>query len=175
MTTHATSKSAAAHAAATPRPLECPCGGVVPERTQRHTTGNVAAHAAGRGTPAVAPRFADCCGRYIDGGAAAPNAFELMRSRYSAYVLGDTGYLRATWAPHTCPADLDVDPAAPDAPRWLGLQIKRFAALDDTHAEVEFVARYKVGGRAHRLRESSRFVRGEDGRWRYVDGDVSER
>jgi SEC-C motif-containing protein len=40
---------------------------------------------------------------------------------------------------------------------------------------VEFVARYKVGGRAHRLHESSRFIRGEDGHWRYVDGDVSDR
>lgn len=104
----------------------------------------------------------------------APRALELMRSRYSAYVLGASAYLRATWAPHTCPADLDADPAAPDAPRWLGLQIRRFAEQDATHAEVEFVARYKVGGRGHRLHELSRFVRGEDGRWLYVDGDVRE-
>jgi len=97
-----------------------------------------------------------------------------MRSRYSAYVVGATDYLRATWAAHTCPADLDVDPAASDAPRWLGLQIKAFTETDAHHATVEFVARYKVGGRAHRLHELSRFVRGEDGRWRYVDGDVSE-
>jgi SEC-C motif domain protein len=131
--------------------------------------------AHGRNTSAQAPRFADCCGRYIDAGAPAPTALELMRSRYSAYVLGEVDYLRATWAPHTCPADLDVDPTAPDVPRWLGLQIKRFSTVDDSHAEVEFVARYKVGGRAHRLHESSRFMRGDDGRWRYVDGDVSDR
>ncbi len=98
-----------------------------------------------------------------------------MRSRYSAYVLGANDYLRATWAPRTCPAALDADPGAPDAPRWLGLQIRRFAARDDAHAEVEYVARYKIGGRAHRLHELSRFERGDDGRWRYVDGDVSER
>ena len=97
-----------------------------------------------------------------------------MRSRYSAYVLGASAYLRATWTPHTCPADLEVDPAAPGAPRWLGLQIKRFAALDDTHAEVEVVAHYQVGGRTHRLPEARRFTRGEDGRWRYVDGTLSE-
>jgi SEC-C motif domain protein len=149
----------------TPRPDACPCGGAAPEGSPDK-----------RGSAsASAPRFADCCGRYIDGGAPAPRALELMRSRYSAYVLGETGYLRATWAPQTCPADLDADPAAPDAPRWLGLQIRRFTPLDDTHAEVEFVARYKIGGRAHRLHESSRFVRGDDGRWRYVDGDVSDR
>ena len=98
-----------------------------------------------------------------------------MRSRYSAYALGESQYLLDTWAPQTCPANLDVDIDAPDAPRWLGLQIKRHTPLDDAHAEVEFIARYKVGGRAHRLHESSRFIRGEDGRWRYVDGDVSDR
>jgi SEC-C motif domain protein len=141
------------------RPRECPCGGA----------------AADLRSGAKAPRYADCCGRYIDGGAAAPRALELMRSRYSAYVLGDTRYLRATWAPQTCPADLDANPGAPGAPRWLGLQIKRFSEIDDRHAEVEFVARYKVGGRAQRLHESSRFVRGDDGHWLYVDGDVSDR
>jgi SEC-C motif-containing protein len=145
----------------TQRPSDCPCGGAQPNQR----------------SGAKAPRFASCCARFIDGGERAPNALELMRSRYSAYVLGATGYLRATWAPHTCPADLDADPDAPDAPdapRWLGLQIKRFTIQDDAHAEVEFVARFKLGGRAHRLHETSRFVRGDDDRWRYVDGDVSE-
>jgi SEC-C motif-containing protein len=97
-----------------------------------------------------------------------------MRSRYTAYVLGVSAYLRATWTPDTCPAELEVDPAAPGAPRWLGLQIKRFAALDETHAEVEFVARFKVSGRAHRLHEASRFTRGGDGRWQYIDGTLTE-
>ena len=56
--------------------------------------------------------------------------------------------------------------------RWLGLDIKRYVALDETHAVVEFVARSKVAGRATRLHETSRFVR-ENGRWFYVDGDVT--
>ena len=97
---------------------------------------------------------------------------ELMRSRYTAYVLGDTAYLRETWFEETRPADLDA--SADPATRWLGLQIKRHVPLDADHAEVEFVARYKVGGRAHRLHETSRFVRNEAGRWLYVDGIVSE-
>ncbi|CAN0623859.1 SEC-C motif domain protein [Burkholderia multivorans] len=141
------------------RPDTCPCGGASPDATGH----------------ARAPAYAACCGRFIDGGEAAPTALELMRSRYSAYVLGATGYLRATWDARTCPADLDDDPAAPGAPRWLGLSIKRHTPLDERHAEVEFVARYKVGGRAHRLHEVSRFVRDEQGFWRYIDGDVSER
>jgi SEC-C motif domain protein len=142
-----------------PRPSGCPCGGAAPNLQ----------------SGAKPPRFTACCGRFIDGGETAPDALHLMRSRYSAYVLGETAYLRATWAPQTCPADLDVDPDAADAPRWLGLQIKRFIAIDTFHAEVEFIARYKLAGRAHRLQELSRFLRGEDGQWRYVDGDVSER
>jgi SEC-C motif-containing protein len=142
----------------TQRPSECPCGGAAPNLR----------------SGAKAPRFALCCGRYIDGGESAPTALELMRSRYSAYVLGANDYLRATWAGDTCPADLDASPDAPDAPRWLGLQIKSFVARNETHAEVEFIARYKVGGRAHRLHELSRFIRDDVGRWRYVDGDVSE-
>lgn len=141
------------------RPDACPCGGASPD-----TVGK---------TPALP--YAACCGRFIDGGATAPTALELMRSRYSAYVLGATDYLRATWDARTCPADLDADPAAPDAPRWLGLAIKHHAQSDERHAVVEFVARYKVGGRAYRLHETSRFTRDEHGIWRYVDGDVSER
>lgn len=140
------------------RPTECPCGGAAPHRA----------------SGAKPPRYADCCGRFIDGGDVPPTALDLMRSRYTAYVLGEADYLRATWASETCPADLDVDPAAPGAPRWLGLSVRRHARLDDTHAEVEFVARYKNGGRAFRLHESSRFARGDDGRWRYVDGDILE-
>ncbi|QBQ96947.1 YchJ family protein [Paraburkholderia pallida] len=140
------------------RPLDCPCGGAAPNLK----------------SGAKAPRFADCCGRFIDGGALPATAFELMRSRYTAYVLGEADYLRATWAAETCPADLDADPDAPGAPRWLGLAIKRHEAIDATHALVEFVARYKSGGRAYRLHELSRFTRGDDGRWRYVDGDILE-
>lgn len=143
---------------ATDLPHDCPCGGAAP----------------GKPSAAKAPRFADCCGRFLLYGEAAPSALELMRSRYSAYVLGKDEYLRATWDAATCPADLDLDPNAADAPRWLGLQIKRFEVLDDAHAIVEFVARYKIGGRAQRLHEVSRFLRGPDAHWRYVDGEVSE-
>ena len=113
--------------------------------------------------------YAGCCGRYVDGGAVAPDAEVLMRSRYTAYVLGREPYLLASWHASTRPAALDL--AAGAQPKWLGLQVKRHARLDGDTAVVEFVARYKVGGRAHRLHEVSRFVR-EGGRWYYVDGEV---
>ena len=93
-----------------------------------------------------------------------------MRSRYAAYVLGLEPYLLATWHPSTRPAELKLDE---DQPRWLGLSIKRHEVQDENNAIVEFVARYKVGGRAYRLHEISRFVR-EDGCWFYVDGDIKD-
>lgn len=114
--------------------------------------------------------YAACCGRWHAGPnhLQAPDALALMRSRYSAYVLGLEAYLLDTWHPGTRPAaPLQLQPGV----RWLGLEVRRHVALDDGHAEVEFVARSKLGGRAHRLHETSRFVL-EGGRWYYVDGVV---
>lgn len=90
-----------------------------------------------------------------------------MRSRYSAYVLKLESYLFATWHPTTRPAALDL---AADNVKWQGLEVKRHSPGDEGCSTVEFVARYKVGGRAQRLHEISRFVF-EDGRWYYVDGE----
>lgn len=114
--------------------------------------------------------YAGCCGPWHEGPLwlQAPDAAALMRSRYSAYVLSLTDYLLATWHPKTRPVSMD----APDAGlRWLGLDVRGHTVIDANHATVEFVARSKVGGRAHRLHEVSRFVR-EGGRWYYVDGDL---
>ena len=90
-----------------------------------------------------------------------------MRSRYTAFVRGDAAHLLATWHTSQRPASLDLD----EGVKWLGLEVKRHAPIDDTHAEVEFVARSRVQGRGQRLHERSRFVR-EDGHWYYVDGDI---
>jgi len=114
--------------------------------------------------------YAACCGRY-HAGEAAPDAEALMRSRYSAFVLGLEDYLRATWHPATRPAALDLH--VPPRPQWLGLTVASHAPVDATHATVEFAARYKLNGRAHRLHEVSRFER-VDGRWLYVDGEIAE-
>jgi SEC-C motif domain protein len=113
--------------------------------------------------------YAACCGRY-HADEVAPSAEALMRSRYSAYVMGNAAYLLATWHASTRPASLDLS-AEPKA-KWLGLEVKRHEILDADHAVVEFVARYKVNGRAVRMHETSRFVR-EGGRWFYVDGEVT--
>ncbi len=114
--------------------------------------------------------YTDCCARYVDGSEPAPTAEALMRSRYSAYTLLKEDYLLATWHSSTRPATLGLAEEAPT--KWLGLEVKRHQQQDEEHAIVEFVARYKVHGRAHRLHEVSRFVR-EAGRWLYVDGEVA--
>ncbi|MBY0575717.1 MAG: hypothetical protein K2P67_03865 [Gallionellaceae bacterium] len=114
--------------------------------------------------------YSVCCGRY-HGGLPAPDAEALMRSRYSAYVLGLESYLLATWHPDTRPAELDL---AADKMKWIGLDIKNCTAESADQATVEFVARYKIAGRAHRLHEISRFVCVE-GQWFYVDGKFPAR
>lgn len=112
---------------------------------------------------------AACCGRYLDGGIAPATVAELMRSRYTAYVLGREDHLLRTWHPSTRPRALRL---ADEPVTWLGLKVLR-ACEDGDEGVVEFVARYKVNGKGARLRESSRFVR-EGGRWLYVDGKTTD-
>lgn len=111
--------------------------------------------------------YAKCCGVHHAGKPAA-DAASLMRSRYSAFVLQREDYLLATWHPSTRPAGLNLS-VAPQ-PKWLGLQVKAHTETDNT-ASVEFIARYRVGGRAQRLHEVSRFVH-EEGCWYYLSGLV---
>lgn len=124
----------------------CPCG---------------RSDAKGRALP-----FADCCA-LLHEGQIAPDAERLMRSRYSAFVLGLNEYLLATWHVSTRPESIELESGA----HWLGLEIKDHRLTGADSAEVTFVARFRVAGRAVRQHERSRFVR-EDGRWLYVDGDV---
>lgn len=152
----ATARVAAISAVAAPSPTPaslpdtapCPCGRCAP---------------AAKRQPRPLP-FGQCCGPLLRGEQTAADAQALMRSRYSAYVLGDVAYLRHTWHPSTCPPELSLDSDV----QWLGLKIERYLPISDSRAEVVFVARYRSQGRAHRLHEHSRFVR-EQGRWLYLD------
>jgi SEC-C motif-containing protein len=115
--------------------------------------------------------FVVCCGPYLTGTALPETAQALMRSRYTAYTRRDGAYLSATWHPTTRRSDLGLD----EPVKWVGLDILATEAggPEDTRGKVEFVARYKVGGRAERIHETSRFQRWK-GRWFYVDGDIAE-
>ena len=90
-----------------------------------------------------------------------------MRSRYSAFVLCNEAYLLGTWHPRTRPASIAFEPSQ----KWLGLRILEARSSGSNQAEVEFIARYRVGGSsAARLHERSRFLQ-QDGRWSYLDGE----
>ena len=123
----------------------CPCG---------------RSDAKGRALP-----LADCCAP-LHQGQPPPDAERLMRSRYSAFVLGLTDYLLATWHPNTRPDSMALESGA----HWLGLAIKDHRPTGTDSAEVTLVARFRGNGRAVRQHERSRFVRA-GGRWLDVDGD----
>lgn len=117
----------------------CPCGGLPP------------------GAP-----YDACCGPVHAQERDAATPEELMRSRYSAFVLGDTDHLFRSWHPRTRPDDVTIGPIS-----WQGLRIVDAPEPEGDEGVVEFVASY-AGGALH---ERSRFER-RRGRWVYVDGDV---
>jgi len=88
-----------------------------------------------------------------------------MRSRYSAFVVGDADYLLRTHHPSTRPATLDLDPGI----RWYRLDIlgRTRGGVLDTDGEVEFRASYRFDGEAGEQHERSAFVR-DRGAWSYV-------
>ena len=95
-----------------------------------------------------------------------------MRSRYTAFAVGDADHLFRTWHPRTRPDDVAVDPST----SWLGLEVVRTEAggPDDDTGVVEFRARHGDGRGEHVLHETSRFEH-RRGRWVYVDGDHQPR
>ena len=111
--------------------------------------------------------YSECCRRFHSGESAAPTAELLMRSRYSAFAVGDPAYLLATWHPLTRPDSLELDPATV----WNRLDIEsvsRGGPFDRTGV-VEFTAYGRTGAERMRQHETSRFER--VGRvWLYVDG-----
>jgi SEC-C motif-containing protein len=111
--------------------------------------------------------YEQCCLRWHSGDPA-PTAQALMRSRYSAFVLCNEPYLLATWHESKRPPGVQFDPNQ----KWLGLTIVDSDATEPTSAEVEFIARYRIGGgSAARHHERSRFIK-EGDRWYYVDGTL---
>jgi len=118
-----------------------------------------------------AKEFDQCCGPYLAGDKAAPTAEALMRSRFSAYVREDYGYVVRTCHSSTRPSEKDFEGAS--SARWTRLEILRTEAGDehDTEGIVEFVAHYEASGQPFGLHEESRFLK-EDGQWFYLDGDI---
>lgn len=110
--------------------------------------------------------YGECCGR-AHAGEPAATAEALMRSRFSAFALGDVDYLLHTWHPHTRPGTLELDADL----RWYRLDIGAVSAGGplDHAGEVEFTAYYRSPEGAGSQHEHSHFTR-EGGRWLYRDG-----
>lgn len=109
--------------------------------------------------------FRQCCAPVL-AGAAASTAEDLMRSRYTAFAIGDVAHLARSWHPRTRPAEIELDAAT----RWEGLEVLETVAggAGDDAGEVRFRARWSDDGRRGALVERSRFVR-RAGRWVYLD------
>jgi len=111
-------------------------------------------------------KYADCCELYIAGTLTAPDAQVLMRSRYTAYTFEDEAYLQKTWHASSRPETIirKQEPC-----KWTGLNVIAHHQEGQT-ATVEFIAKYKLNGRAEKMHEVSRFVF-ENGQWFYVEGN----
>jgi len=107
-----------------------------------------------------------CCARFITQDELPAYAEQLMRSRYTAYVLADIEYLEATWHSDFRPVELALD----DDIRWLGLEVLDCEQRGQ-RATVEFEARLLAQGQVDAIHENSAFVRLQ-GRWLYTDGEV---
>jgi SEC-C motif-containing protein len=118
------------------QPRECPCGSM---------------------------SYDACCGRLHRGEARAGSPEELMRSRFSAYAVGDADYVWRTWHPRTRPEQVHLD----DRTRWTRLEV-----IEAAGDEVEFRAHHEGPAGIGTLHERSRFAQ-RGGRWFYLDGDVS--
>ncbi|MER7012818.1 YchJ family metal-binding protein [Saccharopolyspora sp. NPDC000359] len=123
---------------------------------------------AGRCPCGLGEPYAECCGRLHSGAGRASTAEQLMRSRFSAFAVGDVDYLLASWHPSTRPAELELDPEQ----RWVHLEVleRTGGGPFDTGGAVRFRAHYRLSGEKGSLTEHSRFTK-EGGTWFYVDGD----
>jgi SEC-C motif domain protein len=113
--------------------------------------------------------FTDCCETVLSGQKKATTAEALMRSRYSAYIIGNTAYLLQTWHSSSRPLDIDSD----TIPDWCDLDIIRTdkGQVDDDEGIVEFKATALSHGKIFTLHEVSHFVQ-QAGQWLYVSGNV---
>lgn len=112
-----------------------------------------------------------CCGRYHKGKLHAPTALALMRSRYSAYVIGNAQYLYRSWHVSTRPALQSLrDSCHDESQKFTSLDIIALTkgGVDDETGTVEFIATYDSNGKSEKLHENSKFSR-LNGHWVYFE------
>lgn len=117
--------------------------------------------------------FYDCCEKFLKDTAKPVTAEELMRARYSAFVVGDFGYIRKTLAKSAQKQfDLAATKKWSQESEWLGLTIisSTLGQPTDSSGTVEFMAKYKQHGEVLDHHEVSKFKK-ENGEWKFVDSD----
>ncbi|MDO9138789.1 MAG: YchJ family protein [Methylobacter sp.] len=114
--------------------------------------------------------YAQCCGSFHAGESKPVTALALMRSRFSAYALHDSGYLLETWDARVRPELIDFSKENVD---WLRLEIggTKKGGANDAKGVVEFKAYYVQDGEEYVMNEVSQFVKRAGG-WFYLDGRV---
>lgn len=120
-------------------------------------------------------KFAQCCNRYLSGAKPAPIAEALMRSRYTAYTLGNVDYILATWAQQTRQSVNSASLVKScNETEYLSLKIiaKNAGTRKHSQGQVEFEVKFKHLGKLQTHQETSNFIK-QDGLWYYLDGDVS--
>ncbi|MBK4783226.1 MAG: YchJ family protein [Pantoea sp. Pent] len=120
-------------------------------------------------------QYSLCCQPFLNGQQTPQRAEQLMRSRYSAYVMQNAAWLVETWHPSQRVAGLETLLSESFATtEWLGLNVTRGNhGSHENEAFVTFFARYLEKDRTCSLYECSRFLR-EDQRWYYVYGTTPE-
>ncbi|MBS0847189.1 YchJ family protein [Citrobacter sp. JGM124] len=115
--------------------------------------------------------YSSCCQSYLDARQYPEHAEQLMRSRYTAFVLARADYLVASWHPTRRYPELESEISASfGTPDWLGLTVfEKASGSDQNEAYVSFVARFKESGKEIAIIERSRFLK-ENDQWYYVDG-----
>lgn len=111
--------------------------------------------------------FGECCGPILRLEREAATAEALMRSRFTAFAVGDVDWLLRSWHSSTRPRSLELDPGI----RWLRLDVLGTTGGGpfDREGTVAFASHWVAEGRRGSMRELSRFRR--DSGWQYVDGD----
>ncbi|WP_440099041.1 YchJ family protein [Streptosporangium sp. H16] len=134
----------------------------MPRRDPRSRARSAPAASCPCGLPA---EYGDCCGRLHRGEASATTAEALMRSRFSAFSVGDGEYLLRSWHPSTRPPVVELDRSV----RWTRLEVLETTGGSSFHTEgtVRFRAHYVERGKEGHMEEHSRFAR-HAGDWVYV-------
>jgi SEC-C motif-containing protein len=121
-------------------------------------------------------QFTNCCGPYLANKKKPKTAEALMRSRYSAFVVGEIDYIFNTHHESTR-SELDIEGVRSWATEsdWKGLKIHGTEKGQETDSEgkVEFSCLFNYAGKDQSHHELSTFKK-ENGEWYFVDGTLKD-